>query len=282
MLLARQPRTAIVLDHHKGAEEIVRSFGELGVFADEKLEPGVSGAVLAFREVWEPIRAYGFAEYVPLGTLLSAEVQDKWGFPMFVRDFAECVGARDTWQTESPKFLRGQWISKMIMSKPAHVWLGDDWIEPGNTGILPHQPYFSEAEIGMGRALFEMHEETVRQAVEQCVLSDVHGCGLAVFQEQASGFRLCSDVSETMRGKLTQSGPGVVAGFSYVVDKPGAEPHLVYSLRGLNGFDVSVFAKANGGGGHTAAAGFSTTIDACLEYGSPYDFIRRRLGEFLE
>lgn len=44
----------IVLDHHKGTEDIVRSFGELGVFADEKLEPDVSGAVLAFEHVWLP------------------------------------------------------------------------------------------------------------------------------------------------------------------------------------------------------------------------------------
>ena len=48
---------AIVLDHHKSTKHIVLEFGENGVYADEKTEPGVSGAVLAFREVWKPIEA---------------------------------------------------------------------------------------------------------------------------------------------------------------------------------------------------------------------------------
>jgi len=44
----------IVLDHHKAAESFVKKFGERGVFADEKDEPGVSGATLAYLEVWFP------------------------------------------------------------------------------------------------------------------------------------------------------------------------------------------------------------------------------------
>ncbi len=249
----------IVLDHHKGVEELVRSFGPLGVFADEKLEPGVSGAVLAWREVWEPInRDTGTHDFL-LGSCV-----------IHGREFAACVGARDTWQTTSPKFLRGQHISKMLMSKPASYWLHGD-----------ERPFLAEEEIQCGRALFEAHEEAVRQAVGQCVIFEMpegqKKCVLLyIFQEQASGFRLTSDVAEAIRAGA-DNGPGAVAGFSYVVNKPGEAPVLLYSLRGLNGFNVAALAKQNGGGGHTAAAGFSVPAAA----DNPYELIRVRLVDFL-
>ena len=43
---------AVVLDHHKGVADLVAMFGERGVYADAEKGLGVSGAVLAFREVW--------------------------------------------------------------------------------------------------------------------------------------------------------------------------------------------------------------------------------------
>lgn len=177
-------RWPIVLDHHKGAEELVRSFGELGVFADEKLEPGVSGAVLAFREVWS--LAYEHA------ARRGRHPIDKT-YPQ-VKDFADSVGARDTWQTK--------------------------------------------------------------------------------------------DVAEAIRKDMDgDTTPFVVAGFSYVVDKPGGAPRLLYSLRGLNGFDVAAFAKVNGGGGHTAAAGFHVAGRDEMGRGfkllDPYHEVSSRLREFL-
>jgi oligoribonuclease NrnB/cAMP/cGMP phosphodiesterase (DHH superfamily) len=284
----------IVLDHHKGAEDIVRAFGDRGVFADEKLEPGVSGAVLALREVWDTARE----QYEP--------EPHEGGLRGSVREFAQCVGARDTWQTESPLFQRGQWISKMLMSKPASWWLAP--VKDGNAGASPwqHPPYLTEQEIEMGRALFEAHAEAVRQAVEQCVGVSVPNGGyddggapsptvrLVVFQEQACGFRLCSDVAEALRQQNDryQYEPSiyqihVVAGFSYVVDKPGSAPRLLYSLRALGPFDVAAFAKANGGGGHTAAAGFSVDPREIQETEqgeatTPYEYVAARLHEFLE
>ena len=45
----------IVLDHHKYSRGIVAAFGERGVFADKEKEPTVSGAGLAYREVWLPM-----------------------------------------------------------------------------------------------------------------------------------------------------------------------------------------------------------------------------------
>src|SRR6266567_8740453 len=72
---------AVVLDHHVGAKELVESFGKNGIYADAEKEPGVSGAVLARREVWDAVAE----EYGTTGKFA-------------VHGFAECVGARDTWQ----------------------------------------------------------------------------------------------------------------------------------------------------------------------------------------
>src|ERR1700679_2840748 len=43
---------ALVLDHHKTARAVVEAFGSLGAFGDEKADPGVCGAVLAYPHVW--------------------------------------------------------------------------------------------------------------------------------------------------------------------------------------------------------------------------------------
>lgn len=265
---------AIVLDHHKGAEgeteRLVKSFGEWGVFADEVLEPGVSGAVLAFREVWLP-------------ALTSQLGDESRATP--VRDFAECCGVRDTWQTNDPRFLRGQWISKMLMSKPASWWLGDEdrFVEDRSYGF---RPYLSEKEIETGRVLFEMHEEAVRQAAGQCIRFDVMAdhklAELFVFQEQATGFRLTSDVAELLRQEPTEGVRRVLAGFYYT--KTDKKPQLTYSLRSIHGdINVAELAAFCGGGGHSKAAGFEAKpgkFSGDVTH-APYEYMLHALMLFL-
>lgn len=259
----------IVLDHHKGAEEVVRSF-PLHVFADEAADPGISGATLAWREVWE-------SAWHELPSDPNVGVRIEQSQQAQVRDFAECVGARDTWQTQDARFQRGQWISKMLMSKPQSYWLEERALYEGGDR-QPHAPFLTDREIEIGRALFEAHENAVAQAVDQVVYltNGVHRC--AVFQEQAAGFRLTSDVAESLRKQGTDC--RFVAGFAYVVDAPGGAPRLVYSLRGFGGFDVASLAKANGGGGHTAAAGFSVEMQHVNLLG-PYHDIANRFCDWM-
>lgn len=260
----------IVLDHHKGVEELVRSFGENGIFADEKKDPGVSGAVLAFREVWDAVLTH----------LVSTEggVVDPPANISSVRDFAQCIGARDTWQTKDPKFIRGQWMSKILMAKPA-----DHWLNPRES--MDRDPrlftdaFLTSDEVDQGRTLYEAHLEAVRQAVDQIVYLTNGVSRCAVFQEQACGARLTSDVAEALREKGTDC--KFVAGFSFVVDAPGGVPRLSYSVRGLNGFDVSRFARANGGNGHTGAAGFSVELKL-MNLAGPYHDIADRLCAYME
>lgn len=188
----------------------------------------------------------------------------------------------------------------MLMSKPASHWLSEwqfETFDHSRSGTKSRAPYLHEDEIEAGRALFEAHMNTVRMAVEQCVETFVEdggeadtaagfgpvktGVSLFVFQEQACGARLVSDVAEVIR-KKDEEHHGVLAGFTYLVDKPGDEPKLFYSLRGLAGFDVAAFAKANGGGGHTLAAAFSLAKKDAIDIGDPYDTIRELLEQHLD
>lgn len=276
----------IVLDHHAGAEDVVACFGSYGVFADIKTEPGVSGAVLAYREVWGPVHQFRYAG------LTNNETREN---RQLTREFAEYVGMRDTWQTQIKlSFLRGQWINSMLMAKPTSYWLDED-----GKG-RPILPYLNAAEVEGGRCLFEAHTEEVRKGVASCVswwlareketdrsFDRTDTVVLHAFQ----GLSTVSDVSEELRrqdeGREAHDPsaglPGVVAGFSYVVEKPGQVPKLAYSLRSLNGFDVCALAKRYGGGGHKAAAGFSLTMEQCTTCldplgkpltRNPYDLIR--------
>jgi hypothetical protein len=265
----------IVLDHHSKQRDIVEAFGDRGIFADVKTAPGVSGATLAFREVWEPInRAVGKHDFL-LGK-----------YPNWIHDFACNVGARDTWQKESPRFLPGSWTAQMLMSKPAEYWLNPRGTNEFGDPSAP-EPFLYQAEVSQGKVLFETHEEAVKDAIKQAVVYDLGDAVVYVFQEHASGFRLTSDAAEAIRQNVgVQPKPkrgGVVAGFSYNVDTPGTDPVLVYSLRGLDGFDVGALATCNGGGGHDLAGGFSIPIrkSGAIVYQDPYETIRERVDRFL-
>lgn len=258
----------IVLDHHKGAEGLVKSFAH-HVFADEKAEPGVSGAVLAYREVWCAASDATIA--------LAAEAFQRDMQRTRVEDFARATGARDTWQKDSPLFEEGQQIARMLMSKPQEYWLHE------------HAPYLHPEEVTTGGHLLEAHMTAVNQAVEQCAwlwaskfqpAAPQEMVMLHVFQEQASGFRLTSDVAEAIRQRgYNDEAQGVVAGFAWVVDKMGQPPRLLYSLRG-EGFDVDAFARVNGGNGHTLAAGFSVDLKDVDD--NPYNLVHARLIAYLE
>ena len=78
---------ALVLDHHKTAESTVRAYGENGIFSSE---PGVSGAMLAYREVWHPIYLTG---------------SEHMAFPTNIEGIALLAGIRDTWQKEHVLWL---------------------------------------------------------------------------------------------------------------------------------------------------------------------------------
>lgn len=119
---------AIVLDHHRGQRDVVEAFGDRGVFADEDAEPGVSGALLAYREAWIPMHdGQAHAGCERLATL---------------------AGVRDTWQTESPAW------SDACAQAQALLFYGFDSLS---------SPCLSETQLDVGRRLMDQRTQTAAE-----------------------------------------------------------------------------------------------------------------------
>lgn len=242
---------AIVLDHHKGAQGIVARFGDHGVFADEKEDPGVCGAVLAYREVWVPL----------LGPMESIE------------DFAIVAGIRDTWQTKDSRWdeacAQASWV----------MFFGED--ECLKTPIFgdPDRWAFRQS---VGDMLFAEHMRKITKAVGGSFRTRIHGLKVAILQGASNS----SDSAE-MFGE--ESEVDIVVGFSYYDEvDPDREQwasefskglKLVCSCRTRTAFDVSKLAKFYGGGGHTKAAGFTTRIEEW--HRNPYSKILELIDNYV-
>lgn len=213
---------ALVLDHHKGARELVASFGERGVFADEVTEPGVSGASLAFREVWSELA---------VGEAAAARPQ--------VERFARRAGIRDTWQRDD-----SEW-DEACAQAAALLFFGYT--------ALAEQPWLDEEHMAVGRRLVaQRRAEATATARDGLFRLKPH---VAVYNDRDGSV---SDVAQAAFD--LDEHIQMVAGFRYRVTSDG-QLHLVFSLRSrLDGLDVAALAKRAGGGGHRSAAGFGVVV----------------------
>ncbi len=235
----------IVLDHHKSAKGVVAAFGANGVFADEKDDPGVSGALLAFREVWMPIdRAIDGS----MGTFRSKRVEQ----------LATLAGIRDTWQRKAPEWNAACAQAEALLFWPAQMWLDariqdwDDLIEIGPTLITRHADH-------VDRSIKEAYRFTLDS-------------GMRVLMFQGTG--TTSDAAEKLGDTVD-----LVVGFKYAYDNEGLK--IVFSTRSHTNFDCAKFAKKHpGGGGHTGAAGFAWRIPVSPG-ATPYALFRNLLEVYL-
>lgn len=130
---------AIVLDHHRTARSVVEAFGALGVFADEFNEPGVSGAVLAHREVWRHLNNRNASD---------------------VEELAELAGVRDTWQTTHPCWQAACARSAALKFYPADYLLGlasREW----NTALRIGETLLAKNDERVKRDIADAHRFTV-------------------------------------------------------------------------------------------------------------------------
>jgi len=214
---------AIVLDHHKHARDIVEMFGQQGVFADEATEQGVSGALLAYRNIWKTARQLGGP--TPFGHAP--------GLSHVVEDFAILAGIRDTWQTSSPRWERAQDLHAVLMGLPREYWL-----RPG--GI-------DRALDADSSALGQMFRRRKTEQVQDlCDRGTIRMGSWAVFPSQPA---LMSDAAEELRSR----GCAVALGWFQIVKE--GKVHTVCSLRSDGSVDVGDLCKRHGGGGHSRAAG---------------------------
>jgi hypothetical protein len=209
---------SIVLDHHRTAKPVVEAFGSRGIFADEQIDPGVSGAVLAFRRVWQPLVENG-VESTCTG----------W------RSVAELAGVRDTWQKDSPL-----WREACAQAEALRFLPFADLRDAAEAEVL------SEL-LKIGPVLLEKHAERVTEAVRTAHrFTTLRGIRVVVFQ----GVSETSDAADLLGAEAD-----LVMGFKYLDD---GGPRVVWSCRSRGDFDVAAFAKMYGGGGHAKAAGFWT------------------------
>jgi len=233
---------AIVLDHHKTAKAIVEAFGDDGVFGDEIANPGVCGAVLAYREVWAPM----FARMDSGDLSKSREFGEK---------VALLAGIRDTWLNQHP-----QWEEACIMAEAMRFFPHESWLS------LPHP--FEEANrqwwggrLEVGGWLIKKNDLAVSKALKGAHrFKSSRGTKVVLF----SGIKLSSDAAESVGDEAD-----LVVGFDYV-EVSEEKATLVFSTRSHAEFDCAAFCKAHGGGGHTKAAGFSVKFDLKNGAQDPY------------
>ncbi len=216
---------AFVLDHHEKQRDLVTAFGTRGVYSDE---PGVSGAMLAFREAW-------------LGALKDPESVAA----SRAHDFARLAGIRDTWQTASP-----DWVSASAQAEALSFY---PWSYFARLRA-PFAASFSDLNkmLQTGRVLLDRRDERTLRLIEQGSGRTVtHGVHVMIIPSIET-----SDVAEAL-GNAVEHAPDIVCGFAY---QGGETIGLQLSMRSRMGYDVGALCKALGGGGHRAAAGVTIQI----------------------
>jgi oligoribonuclease NrnB/cAMP/cGMP phosphodiesterase (DHH superfamily) len=224
----------LVLDHHKFAKDVVLAFGENGVFADETTEPGVCGAVLAYRHVWLPLDEVSSHGAMMEADPLSGEI---------IRDLATLAGIRDTWQKADPRWQAACeqaealrfWPLERLLDRDPHGW----------PGLM--QP--------IGSVIFAKNLQRAQELTETSYrFVSSKGTRVVIF----GGTSMSSDVAEAAGDTVD-----LVVGFSYKTDE--GKPILIFSTRSHMDFNCGEFCKAHGGGGHTKAAGFSVPLALNLD-----------------
>lgn len=232
---------AIVLDHHEKQKHIVEAFGTNGVYSDK---PGDSGAVLAFKHVWSPLRGDLTHDHAPARAY----------------EFARLAGIRDTWQTKSPDWNEASAQAKALTFYPWEMFLAiDDPFSAAGHDELTQL-------LALGEVLLMKHHASVRRLQDTAFGFNTHrGTRVMVVPSYDT-----SDVAERTQG------PDVVVGFVYNAGPDDAK--ITLSCRSRTGYDVGAFCVSLGGGGHKPAAGATLAVkNGDL---NPYEFIAKLLNEY--
>lgn len=155
----------------------------------------------------------------------------------------EYVQDRDLWKWELP---RSREVSAALRAYPMDFEVWDELNIKAILGDLAKE----------GEGILRFVQAEVGRIVDRAVLSDKAFPGYKVPIVNTTAFR--SEVGE----ELLKRYPDSPFAATYMVRPDGK---VVWSLRSRGDFDVSEIAKARGGGGHKAAAGFTVDIAGSLE-----------------
>jgi hypothetical protein len=153
--------------------------------------------------------------------------------------FAKLAGIRDTWQKNDPL-----WIEACHQSGALVFWPFEDAVR--------NLPKMLNIIGDLGTILWDKQQKLcTRCAEEGHTFVTRKGTRVLMF----SGVTQSSDVAEMVGDKFD-----LVIGFA-IFKRGVVEPVMLFSTRSHSGYDCSALAKAHGGGGHTAAAGFTIVLD---------------------
>ena len=223
---------AIVLDHHKKSQRIIEEFGSRGVFADEKERPGVSGALLAFEEIWTKSKYY---------------YRDNGFKYKFFYDFADLVGIADTWQKDNTRWSQAMYLISALSFYPWSYW--KEKMDTEDSSL--------SQEMMIGKIIYQERLAEAQKYADTVYTFEVANLKVGIFNDLS---HLTSDVAEVLRNR----GYNLVMGFSYFKNVTDLRPSLRLSLRSDSTFNVSHFANFvdPDGGGHSQAAGCSRPCES--------------------
>lgn len=220
---------AYCLDHHLHARDLVEAFGERGAFADEKLKPGVSGAVLAYNYI----------------TLQGSAI-------ILKPRFAVLAGIRDTWQKDSLEWQSALELHAVLEHYPREYWLEGGGLRP----VFPIE-YALQLSSTLGPMLLRDKARRVESVLSKGMLVSDSETSAVRWGFTATRSELVSDLAEAAR-QLPAPVHVLVNCHLRVQD---GQVCRVFSLRSDGSVDVGRLAKHYGGGGHSRAAGFSTSSE---------------------
>jgi len=247
---------SIVLDHHKGAEDLIRQF-KYHSFADEKRHPGVSGAVLTLHHV--------LLQQWAVAAAAAGELQPLVGK---LHKLAEAIGIRDTWKKDvgAETWREACQISAIVS------FVG--WRELSNFDLLSSEWLDLVMNKTIGAIMHNRNLHTARSAIENSFYwVSKKGTRVRII----NNYLATSDAADFAVGKYESD---LVVGFNVFYEESAgpryAPPvsNIAYTLRTRCGYDCAALAKAKGGGGHTQAAGFKVESSA-----DPYTTFIRIIDE---
>jgi hypothetical protein len=150
-----------------------------------------------------------------------------------VIDLVRHIAIGDTWQSTDPDFRYARMIGGYIS------FFGNDFCEDIRT-LMDKENVIT--------AFGAVQERNQERFAKTAIRLHTHDHKLAFINETNM-----SGAAEILRNE----GNDVIVGFKMIYDPQLPQNIIIYSLRSNERFDCAKFCKANGGGGHKAAAGFS-------------------------
>lgn len=212
-----------------------------------------------FDEIYQWSMIFGKNEYQESGVTLAltiAGIVDPTWHDERVHDLEHLISMSDTWKKDDPQFDLARMYAGYIS------FFSNDFCEDICT--------LTEKEATI-RAFGKVQERVQRNYAKGAILFDVDHLKVAMI----NGLNM-SNAAEMLR---SEKNIDLICGFQVQYDDRQQKNITIYSMRSKeDGFDVSAFAKANNGGGHKAAAGFTVAYEMGND---PIDLFRRMVDSYL-